>query len=249
MKYLFFFLLVANMASAQQLPASPVNLANELLAMVKQKQEVKQYVSALEQVSPEALNTALYSDDVKLAFWINIYNAFIQIKLKEDSNAYANRSKFFKSRTIIIAGQKLSFDDIEHGILRSGKVKWSLGYLNNPFLSKFIKSAQVHELDWRIHFALNCGAMSCPLVEFYDAKDIRKQLENSTNLFLMFESAYDSTTNEMKLPKLFRWFKGDFGGKKGIYKLLETREYIPVGSKPKLVYTEYDWSLAPAKFR
>lgn len=249
MKYLFLFLLVANMASAQQLPASPVNLANELLAMVKQKQEVKQYVSALEQVSPEALHTALYSDDVKLAFWINIYNAFIQIKLKEDSDAYANRSKFFKSRTIIIAGQKLSFDDIEHGILRSGKVKWSLGYLNNPFLSKFIKSAQVHELDWRIHFALNCGAMSCPLVEFYDAKDIRKQLENSTNLFLMFESAYDSTTNEMKLPKLFRWFKGDFVGKKGIYNLLETREYIPVGSKPKLVYTEYDWSLAPAKFR
>ena len=249
MKYLFLFLLVANMASAQQLPASPVNLANELLAMVKQKQEVKQFVGALEQVSPEALSTALYSDDVKLAFWINIYNAFIQIKLQEDSNAYANRSKFFKSRTIILAGQKLSFDDIEHGILRSAKVKWSLGYLNNPFLSKYIKSAKVHELDWRIHFALNCGAMSCPLVEFYDAKDIRKQLENSTNLFLMFESAYDSTTNEMKLPKLFRWFKGDFGGKKGIYKILETREYIPVGSKPKLVYTEYDWSLAPAKFR
>lgn len=249
MRQLFLFLFCSNMAFGQALPSNPIGLASELLALVKQKQDVKQYVTALSQIKAEELNTALYNDDVKLAFWINIYNAYIQIKLQEDSNAYANRSKFFKSRTIIIAGQKLSFDDIEHGILRSGKVKWSLGYLNNPFLSKFIKSAQVKELDWRIHFALNCGAMSCPLVEFYDVKDIRKQLENSTNLFLMFETAYDSTTNEMKLPKLFRWFKGDFGGKNGIYTLLETREYIPVGSKPKLVYTEYDWSLAPSKFR
>lgn len=207
------------------------------------------YVKGLAGYTQQALTVGLGNDIEKQVFWINVYNAFIQYKLKQDTSQFENRRKFFKKRDIVIAGQTLSFDDIEHGILRRSKVKWAGGYLQKWFPSDFEKTHRVTQLDWRIHFALNCGAAGCPAVDFYRVEEFDKQLENGVNLFLMFESEYDSTANIMTLPKLFSWYRKDFGGKKGIYELLEKREYIPAGSKPKLKYSEYDWQLSVANYR
>ncbi len=51
-----------------------------------------------------------------------------------------------------------SLDEIEHGILWRSKCKLSLGYFNKIFKSRFEKAFRVDKLDYRIHFALNCGA-------------------------------------------------------------------------------------------
>jgi hypothetical protein len=134
-------------------------------------------------------------------------------------------------------------------MLRRSQIKWAMGHVRRPFTSAFEQAFRVDSLDWRVHFALNCGAMSCPAIESYQAHSINEQLETATTLFLMFEVEYDSTQGQVQLPKLFKWYRGDFGGKKGIYKILQDGEYIPAESKPKLVYKPYDWTLSVSNFR
>lgn len=236
-------------AAQQAIPMAPHQMAEQMLLGVKNQDDVSGYIKALANLSEEALQVGLASDAEKKAFWINVYNAFIQLKLQQDSAQFANRSQFFGKKDIVIAGKALSFDLIEHGILRRSKVKWAAGYLQKWFPSAFEKTHRVDSLDWRIHFALNQGAMSSPAVHFYQYNQMNEQLNNAANLFMMFEINYDSNRNEVSLPLLFKRYRGDFGGKKGVYNLLEKEGFIPQGSKPKLVYTKYDWSLSVANFR
>lgn len=77
-----------------------------------------------------ALKAALGSDDARKTFWINVYNAATQTTLKAAPDRYKSRSRFFKAKLVTIAGERLSLDNIEHGILRRSKNKLSFGYLN-----------------------------------------------------------------------------------------------------------------------
>ncbi len=230
-------------------PVNPVGLSGELLESVRYNADPSGILKVLAEFKEADLAVGLNNDAAKKTFWINIYNAMVQYRLKQDTSEYVNRGKFFRKRNILVAGRSLSLDDIEHRMLRRSKVKWSMGYVNRLFPSAFEKSFRVEELDWRIHFALNCGAMSCPPIDYYRQNSINEQLDNATTFFLMFETEYDSTANTMTLPKLFQWFRKDFGGKAGIYNILEKGEYIPAGTKPKLIYKAYDWNLSVANFR
>ncbi|MDO1498916.1 DUF547 domain-containing protein [Winogradskyella maritima] len=49
------------------------------------------------------LETSLDTDKKKLAFWINIYNAYIQEILSKSPEKYQDRSNFFKAEQIPIA--------------------------------------------------------------------------------------------------------------------------------------------------
>lgn len=240
--------LAAPMVQAET-PVNPVGLSMELLNGVRYKTDVSGMLKVLAELKEEQMVVALTNDDAKKVFWINVYNAMIQHQLSQDTSSYVNRRKFFRNKNIVVAGQKLSFDDIEHGMLRGSKVKWAGGYIHKLVASPFERKFRVEKLDWRIHFALNCGAMSCPAVFQYNQGEVDKQLENSTNLFLMFETTYDSTANTIQLPKLFSWFRQDFGGKKGTYALLQERDIIPQGAEPIITYTKYDWSLSVANYK
>lgn len=240
--------LAAPMVQAET-PVNPVGLSMELLNGVRYKTDVSGMLKVLAELKEEQMVVALTNDDAKKVFWINVYNAMIQHQLSQDTSSYVNRRKFFRNKNIVVAGQKLSFDDIEHGMLRGSKVKWAGGYIHKLVASPFERKFRVEKLDWRIHFALNCGAMSCPAVFQYNQGEVDKQLENSTNLFLMFEATYDSTANTIQLPKLFSWFRKDFGGKKGTYALLQARDIIPQGAEPRITYTKYDWSLSVANYK
>jgi len=242
-------LVLASPMVKAETPVNPVGLSMELLNGVRYKTDVSGMIKVLAELKEEQLAVVLTNDDAKKVFWINVYNAMIQHQLSQDTSSYVNRRKFFGSKNIVVAGQKLSFDDIEHGMLRGSKVKWAGGYIHKMVSSPFERKFRVEKLDWRIHFALNCGAMSCPAVFQYNQGEVDKQLENSTNLFLMFETTYDSTANTIQLPKLFSWFRKDFGGKKGIYALLQARDIIPAGATPKITYTQYDWSLSVANYK
>ncbi|MGI8581046.1 MAG: DUF547 domain-containing protein, partial [Chitinophagaceae bacterium] len=99
------------------------------------------------------------------------------------------------------------------------------------------------KLDYRIHFALNCGAKSCPPIAFYTPETLDTQLELATNAYLASEADYDSTNNIIKLPKLMSWFRADFGGKKGMIKILKKHNIIPAEAYPKINFKKYDWTL------
>jgi hypothetical protein len=136
----------------------------------------------------------------------------------------------------------LSLDDIEHGILRHSKIKWSLGHLNKLFPGKFEKKFRVHSVDYRIHFALNCGAKSCPPIAYYAPEKIEAQLELATKNYLRSEVTLDTGKNVAYLPAIMGWFRGDFGGKKGMRSLLK-KHGISQNVKPVIRFKKYDWNL------
>ncbi len=197
----------------------------------------------LEAVSEDSLFAQLNTENKKKAFWLNIYNAYIQYFLKQNAQLYQKRGAFFRKKRIIIAGRKLSLDDVEHGIIRRSKVKMTLGYTQKWFPGRFEKRFRLDTLDFRIHFALNCGAKSCPPIAFYNWKQMNDQLELATKNYLKGECTYNETENKVIVPKLFSWFRGDFGGKKGTIKILKTYDVLPAKSQPKIEFKPYNWAL------
>ena len=223
---------------------SPVVLAEQLLYGTRTGKPVAETEKMLQELDPVLLEKALQDPDSSLAFWLNIYNGFTQMALQRNPALYQQRGKFFRSKQFIVAGQPVSLDRIEHGIIRSSAIKWGLGYLRNPFPGKFEKRFSLRQRDFRIHFALNCGAKSCPPIAYYKADQLDRQLEIATRNYLKSEVTYDSLTNRVMLPVLFSWFRGDFGGKKKIYKLLEKYQLIPNRSRPTIRYLPYNWEIS-----
>ena len=131
-------------------------------------------------------------------------------------------------------------DDIEHGILRRFRHKYSLGYFPQLFASKAIKKLAVSKVDYRIHFALNCGAKSCPPIAFYTADQIEQQLETATLSFLESETDYLNEKKEVHISRLFLWFMADFGGKRGIRQILEKKLHQKTTGY-QLVFKKYSW--------
>lgn len=227
-----------------QLNNKYVELSFNLLQSVKQALPYQQYSSELAELNPDTLASYLISDTQKKAFWINIYNANIQILLAENPDLFNNRGSFFSTKKITIAQEKLSFDDIEHGIIRSSKIKLSLGLVRNPFANEFEKRFRTNKTDGRVHFALNCGAKSCPLVAVYDAKTFDQKIDEVAKSFLLGASKYDETSNTVTTTALFSWFRGDFGGKKGVLQMLKKYNIIEEQSAPEIAYADYDWTLS-----
>jgi hypothetical protein len=180
----------------------------------------------------------LSDDTQKKTFWINLYNAayqilYVDLALRPDD--------IFTQKALIIAGKPFSLDDIEHGVLRKYRHKYSLGYMPKWFPAKHIKELAVDDIDWRIHFALNCGAKSCPPIAFYNSNELNMQLDLATASFLSQESVINEEEKTVAVTKIMFWFKGDFGGKKGIKKFLGdvlNKDF----SGYKITFQDYDWS-------
>ncbi len=238
---------VTGIAVAQIVPKTKtvnyIKLSQDFLYAAKTGDSTKTYLDTLQGADGSVLATQLNADHKRMAFWLNIYNGFTQVILKKDPDQYKTRSSFFSSKQIHIAGEQLSLDLIEHGLLRRSKVKWSEGYLDKLFTSEFEKKFRVHKLDYRIHFALNCGAKSCPPIAFYEPEQIDKQLNTAVKVYLKGEVTYDKDRNIVEVPALMGWFRHDFGGKKGILEILIKNKIIPEETKPTINFKEYDWSL------
>lgn len=220
-----------------------ITLSQDYLYAARTGENIEAYLDTLKNADLNLLSQQLKSDHEKLAFWLNIYNASTQVLLKENPDQYKTRGAFFSAEQIQLGKKMLSLDIIEHDILRRSQVKWGYGYINKLFMSSFVKSFQVDKLDFRIHFALNCGAKSCPPIAFYSPEEIDDQLNIATRTYLEGEAEFDKTQNLLKLPAIMGWFRGDFGGKKQMLSLLKDVEIIPQNSSAKIEFKEYDWTL------
>lgn len=229
--------------SAQTSSDVDYNLVSEnLLNAIKNGEETTKYTNILETTSLEELENGLTTDDEKYAFWINIYNSYIILILDEHPEYYEDRKKFFKEPYIMIGGEKVAFADIEHGIIRKSQWDLGLGLIRKPFPGKWEKKLRVDERDYRVHFALNCGAKACPPVTVYDPINLDKQLCYQMEQYLDSHTTYDEDKNEVSTTPLFSWFRGDFGCKKGVKKILAEQDYVP-SQKVGLNFIGYDWTL------
>lgn len=182
------------------------------------------------------LRQALNTEDARKAFWINIYNAYFLLLRQQEWQ----RPHIFREPLVPIAGTRFSLDEIEHGILRRCRAKWALGYLPSPLFRRSVRQLMLQRPDYRIHFALNCGARSCPPICFYSEERVNAQLDLATQGFLEQETVVDETHKVLHTTRLMRWYLGDFGGFHGIRQLLVRT----LGLKPqswRIRFQSYDW--------
>ena len=219
---------------------TPTTISEQLLLAVKTQKDSADLRKELKSIDIVELKKALNTDSPKKSFWINIYNAYFQILRKEQN---VGKPDIFKKKLFAIARNQFSLDDVEHGILRRYRYKYSMGYMANIFAPKLIRSLAVDKIDYRIHFALNCGAQSCPPIAFYKAELIDDQLDLATQSFLEGESEFDDKRKVVYTTALFKWFAGDFGGKKGIRQIYLDQLNKNI-SDYNIKYKKYSWEEA-----
>jgi hypothetical protein len=215
-----------------------ISLSEQLLYRVKTETPTDSLELAISKIDMTELIAGLSNDNARKTFWINIYNAWFQILSTREKKT---KPEIFTGKLITIAGTKFSLDNIEHGILRKYRWKYSLGYLPQFCPSSTIKQLSVSKIDYRIHFALNCGAKSCPPIAFYKYEHVDDQLEMAASSFITSETEIDEVKKVVKVSKIMQWFKGDFNGNKGIREILAkylARDFATY----KIEFKEYDWN-------
>ena len=126
-------------------------------------------------------------------------------------NGALGRSSFFNSVGYDIGGLFYNFSELENGILRGNKK--APGQFSVPFADRDPRKKLVLEkADPRIHFALNCGAKSCPPVKKFSATAINEELRIVAQAFCEQEDNVfvDEKSNTLKLTKIMSWYGSDF---------------------------------------
>lgn len=214
----------------------------ELLTAVKNGGETENWRQMIESSTLDGLTDQLSNDQEKLAFWINVYNAYIILVLRDQPELYEDRRNFFKAPRIPVAGELLSFEQIEHSIIRRSQSPLGLGYIMKIFRPKWERKLRVDNRDYRVHFALNCGAKSCPSVDIYSPDKLNEQFDAQAISFLNKTSSFNMDNDTWIVTALFSWFRGDFGGKKGMKKILKSYN-ITKSTDINFEYGDYDWTL------
>jgi hypothetical protein len=221
----------------------------------KDRAQLKAYLDSLSKVTDAEFKA--WSKPQQMAFLINAYNAFTIEKvltrypdlksIRDFGTVFGNpwKDKFFT-----LLGRPSYLDQIEHEILRAK------GAYGEP----------------RVHFAVNCASIGCPMLreEAYVDDRLDAQLEEQTQRFLSdrTRNRFNERNGQLEVSKIFDWFKEDWvSGNKGIgasAQPIESREQYfaryakQLADKPDaqakvaeqkagLAFLEYDWALNAAR--
>ncbi|TVR64468.1 MAG: DUF547 domain-containing protein [Gemmatimonadales bacterium] len=207
------------------------------------------YIARLGAVSEAELAEASRAE--QLAFWINAYNAcMLQLVIDHypieagraglfggirnrvagypDNSVWQIRDVFSRNHCHV-AGRDRSQDEIEHDIIRPE--------FDEP----------------RIHFAVNCAAVSCPVLwpMAYEAATLDEELDRAVRHLMAGHEHFRIEPGEpavLRLNRVMDWYSGDFGGAEGLKAFFA--DYLPsheaeVVLRPdtRVEFFEYDWTL------
>ena len=156
----------------------------------------------------------LLSKNERVAFFINIYNLGVLHGFIEHGPPKWMISKYFFFNRVgyQIGPDHFSLNDIENGILR-GNRRGMTDICGSPFSTsdRRLNATVEGPVDFRIHFALNCGAISCPPISAYESKKLDKQLDLAAKSYMQHNMNFDAKNKVVTLPELVSWYKNDFG--------------------------------------
>lgn len=216
--------------------------------------ELDAFVAGLRSLDPSRYES--WSQDAKIAFWINAYNALTLEAIVRNYPIEASllRSFVYPKNSIRqipgvwdelsfeVIGREVTLDEIEHAILRER--------FDEP----------------RIHMALVCAARGCPPLrrEPYAGERLDRQLEDQTLRFLSDPKKFriDRADGEVHLSSIFDWFGEDFvsrhgtqagfegfdGPERAVLSFVashldgEDRRYLE-SADYSIDYLDYDWTL------
>jgi hypothetical protein len=200
---------------------------------------------ALAGARPEALTDRM----ARLAFWINVYNALARhgIVALGVRRSVLGVWNFFGRVSYRVGREVFSLDDIEHGLLRANRRR-KLPPLRPFAAADPRRTLMVTPPDPRYHFAISCGAASCPPVGIYRAAVVDAQLELATRNFVNQEVALAG--GRIACSRVFKWYRGDFEAAGGLGPFLQrylddgpARAALAAGSAPCATFTPYRWTL------
>lgn len=193
---------------------------------------MEQYLQELAQMDLAVLKT----DAEKIAFWVNVYNGLTNywVIKKQIKKSMLEKPFLVMFSKVSIGGHRFSLDDIEHGVLRRNRR--SLYKLCKQFSKRDPRyQLLVQKLDYRIHFALNCGAKSCPAISFYNAQHLEQQLQLAEESFVEQEFLVDDVQKVISCSKIFWLYKKDF---------VNVYTNTPQYKDYKVKYLAYDFSVS-----
>ncbi len=198
------------------------------------------FVAELGAVSPDSHPQLFPTDDDRLAYWLNAYNAFTLHAIMAEypiTSVWKTRDgQFFQRRRHRAGGRAVSLDDIEHQILR--------GHFAEP----------------RIHFAINCGSNGCPALRpaAFEGAGLQETLRAATEQFLANEwnCRVDHAARRIFISRLFKMYAEDFAGARqtthdyrlGVLRFVAQHTGLPLDTIAayEVVYNVYDWGLNDA---
>ncbi|XP_037089128.1 uncharacterized protein LOC119109561 [Pollicipes pollicipes] len=191
----------------------------------------------------------------KLAFFINVYNALVihgNIATGHPKNVW-QRWKFFNRTAYVLGGSPFTLQDIENGVLRANKT--GVGALSPQFARADPRlRVALPAAEPRIHFALNCGARSCPPIKTFSAKNIESELDLAAAAYLETDDGVcvEPAKAQVHLSTLLKWYRSDFGDTdeqvlRWVLKHLSgdkaaRLEQLLQAGGYKVIYIPYDWT-------
>ncbi len=188
------------------------------------KARLENYIKLLEGMDPRQM-----AMDRQKPYWLNLFNAALVFQIlqskPEASIKEISSRKLWRKKRLTIALQKLSLEDIEHGILR-------------PIFK-----------DPRLHFAMVGGTLGSAniLNQAFTVDNIEELLNQNTKDFLAHSRGMAFNGERVVLSSIFKWYANDFG--EDFEQLKEfLSEHLPDEKKPLLRVAsnaryDYDWSL------
>ena len=175
------------------------------------------------------------------AFWLNLYNALTlhALHVAGVKATVLERAGFFSAFAYRVSELNFSLNDIEHGVLRGNR---AAPLSRAPFAGNDPRAPLVLPLDARIHFALNCGALSCPPIRVYEAGQLERQLELAAQSYLSSARLEGQT---VWLPRLLDYYRADFGDPLEFAR--RYRNDLP--AKARVRFDPYDWTVTQSAFK
>lgn len=193
------------------------------------RQNLLEVVTAMGKVNPQKL-----TDDERLAFYINAYNAWMIYLVLEN----------YPITSVTEIGKK-PFSVFSDKLIRLHKKPVSLDFLEKETLLKEFPDA-------RIHFAVNCASRGCPPLASipFRAETIEAQLAVGTKKFLAspYGVQVDEESQTVAISSLFDWYQKDFlrNNPAGVLPFINTYREPSVPLSYQITFQSYDWNLNTA---
>lgn len=187
----------------------------DYLGVQKDAAELKAFIAGYKDIE-----IAKADDSTKKAAYINLYNAVMMsnilrhaaaekipltsksfLALKINSIDVPGGNIWNGDYKVVVAGQSVNLDNIEHQLIRGQSVPSRL------------KALAVKALDPRIHAAVNCAAKSCPPVrqQAYTKANVDTMLSENMKAFLSSNRQFSKAgSSKMKANSIVQWYYGDF---------------------------------------
>lgn len=187
------------------------------------KDEIVKYIKELQSYHKDLSS---WGKNKRLAYWINVYNA-VTVKLIVDNYP-------LKSITDLYGGKPW-----DEQLINLGGTAYTLNVIEKKIIIAKFKEP-------RIHFAVNCAAVSCPKIlnRAWTEDNVQRYLTKQTKAF--FANTTENTIAEDKvvISKIFDWYKADFGtSNENVINFINKYSDTKVNSNAEITYNEYNWDL------